>query len=777
MPSKLGFQGIDSWDVQGVIRSGTSIVKAVGDRGTLSTLHAALGDSTTYIARIASTEPPVEDDFLRYKGSDDPIRTAYRWINDMRPVMLLNPFAYWESFNEMAHWDSLGAYGMFEAERLRLMHEEGFKGCIGNFAVGTPQITDEGDVWTRFHPALEACHRYKGILGLHEYGGLFLDLWYDGDKYNVYPDTRLEGWLFTRYRKVWRRHIAPNGWTDIRIALTEFGLDDAGTTAVERIAGRRVGPWRQCKPIWREQFGRWDGEQFYFEQLLWADRQMQKDDFLVGATIFCWGSKPDTRWAEFDVKGLVADKLVEYIRASRGVPTPPTAPIPVPVPAPPPAPLPGIEYVRTTVRGQNLRRWPGLGEDIIGVVRPTDLLLVLSRENDWTQVRTTAGVEGWAASWLLEPAVPDEPKPIPVPTPTTGFHALAGLHGPADPSDGAWTEAVFSAIDAANMEVVKVLTGGGVGARVVERLMGMGVKLIIARLFAKIERRKTAAEFADEVLPGALELYQKGVRYFEVHNEPNIHTPQSPEGMWVAWQNGGEFAVWFLEVAAHLRRHMPEALFGWPGLSPGGDVVHNGILIRYDSDRFMAEAAATMRNADFLCMHRYWSAESGLTYVDAAYAVREFCNRFPKNSIFLTEFSNPGSAPAEVKAHEYVALYSLLQTMPSNFVAAVAFIVSASSGFSAEAWVGTVIPRIVGLRSPSPLPTPTPAPTTPRFRVTRGGLRLRSSAEFGDDNILLYLQWNALVWDLREADGVWRRVQTTNGRVGWASSEFLARAA
>jgi hypothetical protein len=64
----------------------------------------------------------------------------------------------------------------------------------------------------------------------------------------------------------------------------------------------------------------------------------------------------------------------------------------------------------------------------------------------------------------------------------------------------------------------------------------------------------------------------KGVRHFELHNEPNMVF----EGLvWanytagVFWKDGATFGEWFIEFASLVRASCPHALIGWPGLSPG----------------------------------------------------------------------------------------------------------------------------------------------------------------------------------------------------------------
>lgn len=763
--SKLGIHiDISTHDgqVEKLIAAKPSVIKVIASRGLLNSLHDALPD-TTFIARIASTEL-AGDDFLRFLGNDSPQAAARRWYDILLPVLKEAPFAYWEAFNEMASWEAMYDYGLFEQERQNILADNGYKAAIGSFATGTPEIVPPNDRWPQFYPALAAAHRYHNLLSLHEYGGLFMDMWYDGDNYNVFPDTYKEGWLFTRYRQVWNKHIKPNLWTNIKIVLTEFGLDNAATSTVSQIAGKPIGPWKQCKPVWAEKFNRPDGEQFYFEQLVWADKQMQKDSYVVGATIFTHGTMSPV-WGEFDIEGPVADKVYNHIKIS--VPG-----APVPVPTPDPEMPPQEAYVQTTaLSGQNIRETPSLYGKIVALARMGEAMLVLARQGDWTKVRTVSGIIGWAfSSYLVSFSVP-VPPPAPTSLPGSNFpygHALVGLHGPADPGHWPWDEEAYRILHTAKIEAVKLLTGGDIDGRVVSVLNGMGTKFILARLFAKFSEKKTAVQFVSEVIPSALALYNAGVRWFEVHNEPNLHIASSnPEGMWINWQNGKEFATFFQESVSLLRQAMPNANFGFPGLSPGHDVAN----IRYASDRFLTEADTAIRQADFVCVHAYWNTAVGLPYSAAISQVDAFCRKYPTKIVLLTEFSNSGSTPVAQKGQEYVQFYASMQSLPANLGASFCYLLS-SSGGGTEVWRGTSIPEIVGSRSGGTQPVPT---ITTYKVIASSGLRLREFPNL-QSRTLVILPYGTLVTPI--AGTVlpgWQKVKTTSGLVGYCSLAYLQK--
>ena len=76
--------------------------------------------------------------------------------------------------------------------------------------------------------------------------------------------------------------------------------------------GSAVGTWKGLGGFWSQHDNEPDKADYYFRQLVWYDEELQKDDYVVGATIFTWGSY-DKPWADFDVAGTqVAKKLIAY---------------------------------------------------------------------------------------------------------------------------------------------------------------------------------------------------------------------------------------------------------------------------------------------------------------------------------------------------------------------------------------------------------------------------------------------------------------------------------
>ena len=265
------------------------------------------------------------------KAASDYVRMQERRYKEMPEIL------YWEGHNEPSFGaphdavarDGMRWYAGFEAERVRLLSEMGLRAVIGNFSTGYPEVQHDNRLWEEFLPALEAAHRHKGLLGLHEYGGPFL--WSGWGVFNTGPEngecgtTHTDddtGWLCLRYRKVHRQILAPQKLGRLPIVITENGTDSVGTWCEPMFSG----PWRRIRDRWMQ----WDGstdpidywrgserdaEMYYAAQLIWYDEQMQQDPYCVGSTIFTLGNFGNP-WDEFEISGTkTVRRLLDHIDA------------------------------------------------------------------------------------------------------------------------------------------------------------------------------------------------------------------------------------------------------------------------------------------------------------------------------------------------------------------------------------------------------------------------------------------------------------------------------
>ena len=305
MPTKLGAHVLRSVAELGdYIQAGPAVVKFVGDWG----MAKGMPKSVLVIGRKFEGDYDAQ---LQRNTGKTPLEAAQQFVGDQLPTYKSNPhIIYWEGHNEPV-WNTdeeMGWYAQFEVERMRLMADHGLKCVIGNFAAGNPALR----LWPAFLPALRAAKQYQAILGLHEYSCPWM--WWMTGKHQVDPDADEgdEGWTTLRYRKVYRQHLIPNGVGDVPLAITECGIDPLVNPKPPEVGGG--GTWKQLGSFWSRHDKENDKADYYFRQLVWYDKELQKDDYVIGATIFTWGSfgKP---WSNFDVGGTeVAQKLVAYTK-------------------------------------------------------------------------------------------------------------------------------------------------------------------------------------------------------------------------------------------------------------------------------------------------------------------------------------------------------------------------------------------------------------------------------------------------------------------------------
>ena len=126
-------------------------------------------------------------------------------------------------------------------------------------------------------------------------------------RYQLDPngDAGDEGWTTLRYRQAYRRQLPADA--RIPLIITECGVDG--------LVGSRPGPeghgWRDFAKYWKQNNIAPDSVTGYLDQLTWYDQELQKDDYVTGATIYLIGSI-DSLTGTYDVAGDMADKLAWY---------------------------------------------------------------------------------------------------------------------------------------------------------------------------------------------------------------------------------------------------------------------------------------------------------------------------------------------------------------------------------------------------------------------------------------------------------------------------------
>ena len=289
----------DTPTVKQWVEARPTVLKLVGDWG----IGERVPSETLIIGRKVQNEIPG-------LFSDSPEKVA-RWLVDQqRSLYERHPYIqYWEGPNEkdVGTPEQMRWMAALEVERVRLLAEMGLKAVIFNFSTGQPTL----DLWQHSATALEAIDQHDGLLGLHEYSTPIMQA-LTGDVQPPGGDPLPNaGWLTLRYRLVHDR-LQAMGFGHIKMVITECGLDHIGENLlIDPDASN--GAWRDHIDYWAEQ-GHPDPETYYGEQLLWYEQELQKDDYMIGATVFTEGHYGDG-FAEFDVAGT---KVVDMLTSLAG---------------------------------------------------------------------------------------------------------------------------------------------------------------------------------------------------------------------------------------------------------------------------------------------------------------------------------------------------------------------------------------------------------------------------------------------------------------------------
>ena len=302
--------------------------------------------------------------------------------------------------------------------------------------------------------------------------------------------------------------------------------------------------------------------------------------------------------------------------------------------------------------------------------------------------RHPPGMPEWFAEHYPGVDVVDDTAPAPpaTPEPPVGHkRALVGLHGSAD---GSWSNPVLppviDMVKSGRIESYKGLSNESAQTVGILRKINPDMFFCV-RLMGKVtEEHPTASEFVDQCGQDVRRWYREGVRYFEVHNEPNLVA----EGWTTSWKDGAEFSRWWLAVRDALKGDCADARWGYPGLSPGIGLAN----VRTPARRFMSESHEAMQAADWIGVHCYWQTEAAMWVSDGG----QYYKQIPRQGteILITEFSNPNAdVPKEEKAAQYVQYWDTLDGVKAAFC----FIATASAGFDDETWTQDMA-RIVGAR-------------------------------------------------------------------------------
>ncbi len=221
--------------------------------------------------------------------------------------------------------------------------------------------------------------------------------------------------------------------------------------------------------------------------------------------------------------------------------------------------------------------------------------------------------------------------------------------------------------------------------------------LIVVRVAGEFSGEAISAErYFTSIENNFGRLYRSGIRYFEIHSNPNLQNA----GWRRSWRDGLEFSQWFNKVSRLIKSRFPEAKIGFPGLSQG-ELVPGW---RADDAQFLNEAESAVQNADWVGVNCYWTDQTSLKDPNKGRAFDAYRDKFPGKLLMITEFCNPIQSVAErTKVEQYLEFYRMVRSQP-GIAAAFAFALSAGRGHDAIVWRseisdGNDIAELIGKRS------------------------------------------------------------------------------
>ena len=306
--SKLGIHAVgtgDTFVMEHIRRAKPRVVKAVGDVGWLREVKEVSPEIVT-VGRL----PAEQSEWI---GTVDPAQAGQAYVEINLQTYQLNPFVdYWEGWNEFVPADAarMQWFARFEASRACEMQARGFRAAVGGFSVGVPEYALMAD----FLPALEAARRCGGVFHLHEYNAPTLACGVGTGTPGLIPGAPAigvpAGPLTLRYRFWYEGYLKPRGWGDLKLIISELGVDGVSGTAC---GGPGALGWKPYGEWWAQNGIGPDAHQSHVNVLAWYDAEMRKDAYVLGATVFTSGAiGARDIWHAFDMHDMLLP-LAKYL--------------------------------------------------------------------------------------------------------------------------------------------------------------------------------------------------------------------------------------------------------------------------------------------------------------------------------------------------------------------------------------------------------------------------------------------------------------------------------
>jgi murein DD-endopeptidase MepM/ murein hydrolase activator NlpD len=223
-------------------------------------------------------------------------------------------------------------------------------------------------------------------------------------------------------------------------------------------------------------------------------------------------------------------------------------------------------------------------------------------------------------------------------------------------------------------------------ARDVARWRDAGATRFILQLLSpEPARRLTSPQAFVERASPDLESYLKvGVRYVEVHGEPN----RADRGAGVSWQDGAAFNMWFEEICAVMRERFGEAIrLGFPALAPSHGPYPDPTAA-IPEDPFLSQCERALQVADWIALHVFWRTVEEMRGFDGGMrCLRRYLEHFPEQHFIVTAFANvnPDLSP-RVRGEQYAEFLTLMAQYDRVLGASGYLLRSSDRRYSPLAW-------------------------------------------------------------------------------------------
>lgn len=229
--------------------------------------------------------------FVENQPLSDPVREAIRFGDLIKRSTCAHLYDVWEGYNETPRNKRKSRYD-FDIKLAAELHREDMKYCCGSWSVGVPDIHDWDD------EGMKASLEASDMVACHEYCAPTMN-----DPRGLIQGAQM-GWFTLRYR-MWYPRLPLE--CQKPLIISECGIDSGAA----HWSVSSQGGWRSFTTL-----------EGYLEQLKWYDGFLLGDPYVVGATIFCYGTF-DPTWSTYDVSGHMAQLIADYIQ-DQASPVPPS---------------------------------------------------------------------------------------------------------------------------------------------------------------------------------------------------------------------------------------------------------------------------------------------------------------------------------------------------------------------------------------------------------------------------------------------------------------------